>query len=351
MTILYKKDQKGNLRSWEVSVVGDELIKKHGSVDGIKTEHVETVEGNSLRDSDEQALAKMDSAIKKRLKQGYFMNMAEALSHDISKNILGFQKPMKPITFSNDIFVDIKNCVIQHKLNGHRCLVTNSNGVNIAYSNGGEIIDTVPEILAEIKIPEGATIDGELYCHGVPLQTISSWVRRKQDNTDKLSLVAFDSVSNASIDDRLAALRGYKLGNRVEIAEEVRYSGSLLNDLGTATSKGYEGLILRPRQFGYEGKRSQGLIKLKNRFDAEYLVKDIIPSRDGWAILVCINEAGKTFSVSAPGDITAKQAVMDRKENFIGSYVTVAFPEFTIDHLPSQPVALYWRDLKTGAVD
>jgi len=113
--------------------------------------------------------------------------------------------------------------------------------------------------------------------------------------------------------------------------------------LDNSRALGYEGLILRDLKMPYEvGKRSKGLIKVKQFMDAEFKVVDILPSAEGWARLVC-ELPGDTFKVSAPGTIYQKTEVLKRKDEFIGEFVTVTFANYTIDGKPFHPVAERWR--------
>ena len=110
---------------------------------------------------------------------------------------------------------------------------------------------------------------------------------------------------------------------------------------------GYEGLILRPEGFGYEHRRSKGLLKVKKRMDEEFLVVNITRSVDGWAVLHCSTKDGKLFRASAPGTMLEKQQVARRKTEYIGRYVRIAYPELTSAGIPAQPVALNWRTKET----
>jgi hypothetical protein len=117
----------------------------------------------------------------------------------------------------------------------------------------------------------------------------------------------------------------------------------ITEELHNAIDLGYEGLILRTNDTGYEaGKRSKSLVKIKKWLDGEFLVTNIVPSVDGWAVLECTHNGG-FFRVSAPGTIDNKFEIMMDKENYIGRYVNVEFFEWTNDGIPFHPVAKYFR--------
>ena len=109
---------------------------------------------------------------------------------------------------------------------------------------------------------------------------------------------------------------------------------------------GYEGAILRWGDTGYEdGKRSKSLVKIKEWHDEEFLIIDVVPSREGWGRLVCeLNDRTGTFYVSAPGDMAQKKWALQEKERFIGRWVTVEYANYTADGIPFHPVAINYRD-------
>jgi DNA ligase-1 len=227
-------------------------------------------------------------------------------------------------------------------------MVTRQNGKTFAYSRQGKIIDTIDHILEDMEIPEGVTLDGELYCHGESLQTISSWAKRLQENTKKLKYVVYDVIDTGSgYTDRFHWLkeRPFYQENVVELSPTFRLTKEVGLALKTVKAMKYEGLILREPKKPYEpGRRSSSLIKVKSCIDAEFPVVDIIPSADGWGILVCQMPNGNTFRVSAPGTIGMKTHTLEHKEDFIGRNVTVEFAEYTKDKVPFHCVATGWRE-------
>ena len=119
---------------------------------------------------------------------------------------------------------------------------------------------------------------------------------------------------------------------------------NLNEELNEALVLGYEGLILRQGEFGYEaGKRSASLIKVKQWLDEEFRVIEIYPSKDGWAVLLCITDKGRIFRVSAPGTMQEKTKVLLETYKYIGEWVNVEFYDWTNDGIPFHPVARYWR--------
>jgi ATP-dependent DNA ligase len=198
---------------------------------------------------------------------------------------------------------------------------------------------------------DGMTIDGELYLHNTPLQTLSSWVRRKQADTTKLQYYAFDVISNddtrtrqALLDSICSDISGISPIVRVPTFEAMDDNFSMYTRLNQARDNGYEGLIMRHKEYSYEiGKRSKGLLKVKAWQDNEFLVTDILKSRDGWAILRCACSNG-TFDVSAPGTMENKFLIANNPEHYIGRYITINYANLTKDSKPFHPVAVRFKE-------
>lgn len=346
---LYIRDNTNSVRFWSIDVRDWDIWISHGVVGGAIQEHKEEVlAGKAGRSRKEQVMLYVASHIKKKRDAGYSHDPKDAEKRPV--NALKLPKPMlakKQDDINMKTLVG-KEIFIQYKYDGHRCLVANKGGVLIAYSRNGKPIDTIGHILNTIDIPEGIVLDGELYCHGYPLQSIASWVKRKQKFTEKLDYHIYDVMIKSPYRDRLSFLSKLSEGVAGRVVPTRRESFPNLTLLSEAVSvgltearaKGYEGLIVRHSDRVYEdGKRSFGLIKVKAWHDSEFLILDVKPSADGWGVLVC--KCGEdTFDASAPGTIEEKKLILERKNDYIGRMVKVQYACRTLDGLPSQPIAL-----------
>jgi len=344
-------DHKGQMRTWAITTYDDEGYEvEHGVLGGdMQYKFTDVEEGKAGRDVDEQIELEVNALIKKKRDKGYTDTIAVAKQG--ATNALGLPLPMlgKPL---KDVELDSEDeYFIQYKYNGHRCLVTKRDGEIIAYSKSGQRIDSIHHILTDLTwLPEGVTLDGELYCHDAPINKISSWVRRFQEDSAKLTYVVFDVVDfNVPYAARFAALQQYlePVGRCLWARTERRFlrDNVLSQLLKAALAAGYEGLMLRPAYGVYEsGKRSKNLIKVKQWITEEFPVVDIKPSKDGWAILTCQIERHKTFDVSAPGTYMEKIHALKYASEYIGRLVQVQFAEWTSYGVPFHPVATYWRD-------
>lgn len=358
---LYKKDSAGNIRQW--SICGDDyhIEMSHGVVGGeLQDEDEFIIEGKAGRTRHEQMLSRINSRLEKKLDSGYLYSIKEA-EDSTGKNRMGLLKPMLAKKFHDvEVEIDLRNCVVQHKLDGFRCLITKQNGKYIAYSRNGKFFDSIQHIFNGIALNEGETLDGELYAHGESLQTISSWAKKKQPDSLKLKyhiydfLTAGDCYFGYKQRMLMADLKIVGFNNNCVCKVPTLYAESndeLMQMLKQAVADGYEGLMVRQPHFVYEdGKRSKGLLKLKSlpglpyMYDDEFLVTGMNESSEGWAVLICATKDGKQFKVSAPGKVPDKEQVLINQENYIGRYLHIGYAKYTDEGKPFQPVALAWRN-------
>lgn len=350
-TTLYIKDNRGQLRFWSVEPSIDTLEIEYGVWGGeILYQTKDVRENQSGRDMDEQMELEMDSLIKKKMDKGY---VTDREATELPRtNRLGLARPMLASPIARVKAANFDDALVQLKYDGHRCMIHNNAGELIAYSRNGKPINTISHILNSIIIPEGWTLDGELYVHGKPLQTITSLVKKIQPDNEMLEFKCYDVIvpeePNADFRTRFTDLMSNVEFNRHSAYKVPTWRYSAINNhkkFQDAKAMGYEGLIVRLAGSPYEdGKRSKALLKIKSVIDDEFEVVDIKPSKDGWAILECIMLDGTTFSVSAPGNIQDKTMTYRSKHLFIGRMVRVEFANFTKSRKPFHPVATNWRD-------
>lgn len=344
---LYIKDNKGAFREWEIIQDVQDIVIRFGQVNGAIQEKREFVpHGKAGRTLQEQIDLQIHSRVSRQKDKGYVPTMEEAARG--ARNQLGLKKPMLAQRFDK-VNANFHNVLLQHKYDGNRCCITRQNGKIVAYSRNGKIIPAdLSHITNGLKLDEGQTIDGELYCHGEKLQTIVSWIKRTQDNTRKLMFHAYDLMSDAPYDKRMYDLVDIiGMHDNVQFAPTVRASGvdQIMGYHKNSLAAGYEGTIIRLPDYGYEdGKRSRSVIKLKTFLDDEFEVADIHESKDGWAILECITNDGQEFRVTAPGTMEEKMEVFDNAEFYIGEFVNVEFAQYTKDGKPFHPVATAFRN-------
>lgn len=352
---LYAKDGKGNIRVWTGRITDSGLEYEWGSLGGSMQLQCEEVEAKSTRTWDEQCMLQLSSKVAKKRDAGYCYKLEDA-QNNARTNALNLARPMLAQTYDHPRQVK-ESALWQYKYNGLRCLMVKTAQGIVAYSRNGKPFTTLGHITSGLEdiMEEGDTFDGELYIHGKTLQTILSFIKRKQPGTADIKYHIYDKISDEPFWKRYKDLQeaigeGESLPFRVvptlPLAAPVGGLATAIKaTLGEARSLGYEGIMIRHSTAGYEsGKRSKSLLKVKVWLDEEYEIIAVHDSKDGWAILECKLQNGRSFTVSAPGSIAEKRNVLRYRANYLGKWVSVQFAEFTKDGIPFHPVATMFRD-------
>lgn len=372
-TTLYKS-HANSVGYWSINVEmpegGDEayLVISHAkTLDGKATGSRVPVRGKNIGRANEttpweQAMSEMASRIRKQEDKGYRLQMPEAGAQ--ATNSLGLAKPMLATVWSKvkPESIDWANCFGQYKLDGHRAMYKDG----VLYSRQGKEIN-LPHIKDQLdalenKLGYALHLDGELYCHGIPLQQIGSLVKRPREESEQLVYHVYDCVAPTNYEHRLEMLKDYlssedidgsfiRLLNTVKI-NSVAEAQQLQAD---AVAEGYEGAILRHGTAGYEDdKRSRNLLKLKDYQDAEFTIVGVtkgtpryLEAEDRWlevAVWQLVTEDGKQFEATAPGGMYEKDQWWQRRDEVIGKTATIKFFDLSDDGIPLQPVALRLRE-------
>lgn len=375
---LFRKNQLG-IGSWRIwCELGDgfaTLRYAHSTVlGGSEVHHKDIVTVNkSGRGLLEQAQLEMKSRIGRQLDKGYKPTIEEAKQG--LTNQMGFMGPMlaQPLDKVRLTDRDFDHAYIQRKYDGHRTLITNFDGDLVPYTRKGKPIETIGHILKQLSwIPEGVTLDGELYIHGMALQGISSFIKRVQPGNVRLHFHWYDMHDQAQpgltfhsryqrmleLQPHDSACRSVAGGTDDDRCICTPDTYSIVPTYGVSSlpeamgyfrrfrEENYEGGILRLNTKPYQnGVRSNSLIKLKDWQDEEVTVISARPSKEGWAILTCKRDTGQYFDTSAPGSIPEKEEVL---RNFDTKYknrrLTIEYASLTNDGLPFHASALRWHE-------
>jgi DNA ligase-1 len=372
-TTLYKS-HANSVGYWNINVEmpdgGDEayLVISHAkTLDGKATGSRVPVKGKNIGRANEttpweQAMSEMASRIRKQEDKGYTLVKPEAGAQ--ATNSLGLAKPMLATVWSKvkPESIDWANCFGQYKLDGHRAMYKDG----VLYSRQGKEIN-LPHIKDQLEALENKLgyslhLDGELYCHGTPLQQIGSLVKRPREESTQLVYHVYDCVKDMAYEHRLEMLKDYLSSEDID--------GSFIRLLNTvkitsvaeaqqlqaqAIAAGYEGAILRHGTAGYEDdKRSRNLLKLKDYQDAEFTIVGVtkgspryLAAEDRWlevAIWQMVTQDGKPVEATAPGDMYEKDRWWREGPNVVGKTATVKFFTLSDDGIPLQPVALGLRE-------
>lgn len=355
---LYHRDKHGRLRIWRVWTEGKTIHTQYGLADGeLQTSAKDAASTNvgraNVRDPEQQAEFEAQSmwTFKKERKYSETPEEAEA----------PLLLPMLAKPYNKKPFDKDQAYYIQRKFDGCRTLsYLDDCGDVVLLSRSGKPY-TVPHISEELKkyLPPGTMLDGELYAHGVPLQTIISWVKKNKPESAQLQYIIYD-VPIVCDDDTLSFTQRLNELDDINLISNclVKCETVLVSTPEEAqeleqqyVSEGYEGAIVRKAsglyQFGY---RSSELIKFKSFQDDEFEVVDCIDGVGkfvGHAVFVCKNNMNdNTFKVVPLGSMEQRKLYFDNKQNYIGQKLTIKFFNRTSEGIPFLPVGKCFRPIE-----
>lgn len=369
LPILFKKDSKGNLQYWKISVApnpeaGYDICTKYGKVDGKVQMSTDTItKGKNVGRSnetapEEQAVAEAKSRWTKQIeRKGYVEN-----PDDVDKDLRPGAEAM--LAHRYDKYPDKIEfpCFIQPKLDGHRCIAIFEDGNVQLFSRQRKQITGLPHVEAAIATlfagKQGKVIlDGELYNHDYKnnFEELTSHIRNEKpkDGHEIVQYHLYDVVDhNQPFSERFKLL--LVLADQIKSEAPIKLvrtdmctQNLVVDRFKMFRQQGYEGAILRNFNGMYVGKRSYDLQKVKEFCDDEFKIVGVEEGRGkmkGHAIFVCHTHEGKEFKAKMKGSMESLAEYFQNKEKYIGKSITVQFQEYTKDGIPRFPVALRFRE-------
>lgn len=366
MTTLYSK-QGEKLRSWSCYAIGGEVVVLHGQVGGKISEKRYTASPKNQGRANattaaEQAILEAEAKVVKQLKSGYYCRPEEATEH------VDFT-PMKAHNSDSHKHKIVYPCYIEPKFNGQRLMVEDSGD---GLSKQGEALK-FPDHWSGIKDISQQTggLDGEVFAGpvkqgGLPLQSIISAFRKKNDETEKLKYYVYDIPVAVSMRERvemLTALDIYVKNNNINFIEVVipcvvHNWGEVVAYTKKQIAFGQEGAIVRNMGGIYEfGKRSYDLLKVKERLDAEAEVVSYTLDKNDEPVYTvqAVNgeQIGVTFKLKMkiPDGVVVSGLNYRNKANadrLVGQHVTYEYEELSSALVPTKPVGICVREMKEG---
>lgn len=345
------------------------LVTRHGYVGGILIDDRRIISsGKNIGKSNEttvleQALSDAESKWKKKKDNNYTENkdgvpdtseysLLPMLAHNFNKREKSIKYP----------------CIVQPKLDGMRCMVTQMPDGSIRYtSRKFKEWTTLSHLDEEIKIvfkrmqeylheKRTHVLDGEIYIHGSTLADISRRIKKDRGSkTQELEYYVYDIV-HLSGNKKRDEIREAILQNDIKVVHVPSYIANSKADIkqyhDTFVQQGFEGVIIRNTQGKYLlEKRSTDLQKYKEFMDAEF---EIIGTKSGEGreenaiVYICkvrnpIDPKKLTFDVRPRGSIEHRQKLM-RDISCIGKQLTVRFQELSENNIPIFPVGIMVRE-------
>jgi len=355
-------------QSWEIWVTRTPndtgvMHTRYGKVGGkLQTIEEEITEGKNKGRSNattayEQACAEAAARWEKqKSRKGYGLTAAESkATREVSPMLAHVYEKHKQK-------VNWETALAQPKLDGFRCMAhVHANGSVQLFSRENQPLsalehlstvlrESVPDWPTSLRGTDAVILDGELYCHGMSLNEISSACKKKTEKSNKIQYHVYDMASPMAFLERSLRVNSLLVTIKHPLlvpvhTVKVRSENELFTCRKEFMEEGYEGAMLRHSHEGYEaGKRSSNLLKAKTWLDAEFKVVDYKMGRGKYAlapIFVCETDRENHFDVLAPGDMEAKAAFGRNPKKYLGKMLTVRFIYMTktAQPVPFLPVA------------
>jgi ATP-dependent DNA ligase len=360
LPILYSKGKNGAILTWRVFLEGAVVVQEYGQMGGKQQQSRREAKGKNIGRSNETT-PEMQAALEAKSVWTKKRDRKYAESVDLLNN-----RPLLAMLAKNDKWQDSKKrvkypAILQPKLDGNRSLSRNKDGAVLLTSREGVPQEFLPHINAQLAgmLPDDMVLDGELYCHGVNLQTINSWVKKNRPESMQIKLHLYDMPEVPGMEDpiqkdRIEALEKFfaeKLSNLdhvvlvpshiVNSEEEVDYWN------GYYVGLGYEGVMVRNMDATYEhGHRSGDLIKVKSFEDAEFKVVGFTNGEGSYSDCVkwnCVTKDGIEFDVNPCGKLEQKREWLRDGQQYIGKMLTVRYMGFTERGIPKIATGVAFR--------
>jgi DNA ligase-1 len=357
---LYHKSKSGSIWSWSVWTEGNIIKTEHGLLNGAKQISERVAEAKNVgkanaTSDNEQAEAEARSMWTYQRDRKYRESIKAAETDELALPMLAKSKAFKHGD-KLDYPVDV-----QPKYDGVRCLAFWENGeVKLTSRNGKPwIVPHIQKALVKF-LPGDCVLDGELYVHGVGFQTITSWVKKLQKNTEQICYHVYDCPEANGVflpwEKRLKNLEVIlacnSYNNKVCLAptQRVMNEEDILKAEALYVAAGFEGAIIRKLDGTYRyGYRSNDLLKVKSFMDDEFEVVNYktgeLGTKEANAVIwICRTKDGKEFAVRPRGSVVDREQARKTAMRRLGHLYKVKFFEYTDDGLPRFPVGLGFRD-------
>jgi DNA ligase-1 len=246
----------------------------------------------------------------------------------------------------------------QPKFNGVRCLAKRTGDtIDFGSRKGKSYTPTLTHLIPELltKIKDGQVFDGEVYIHGLSLQTIVSYVKKLRPESKLLQYYVYDLVDeNMTFEDRYNVYSGQiEMNPSLNIVSvpcvELKSAEDLKPVHDSFVKDGFEGLIIRNRKGKYLlDHRSADLQKYKAFLDSEF---EIVGGRTpetgrmaGGCVFLCKTPEGKTFECCPRGTTEIRRQYYKDLPKLLNKKATVRYFNLSDDGIPLFPVMLCVRD-------
>ena len=332
LPILYHKTKKGKTQVCIIWTDGGTIFTKFGQLDGKMQTSMQVCKPKNVGKKNEttaeqQAVSEARSKWQKKKDKKYSETL-DGIEEERISPMLAKKFTDKRIKFP---------CTVQRKLDGLRCM-GKWDGDNVILQSRGNKLYSVKHIQEQLKslLPKDKIFDGELYIHGVSLQTINSLVKKPKPGSEKLEFHVYDCCKPSQDDEFVYSMRrdfldGLEPSGEMKIVESIVIEDKeeLLETHSSFVGEGYEGTILRNHDGIYRfGYRSDDLLKYKDFEDAEFEIvgyNEGAGKFKGTPIWICKHECGDTFNVTPTGTLADRRDMFVNVDTYIGKNLTVKY--------------------------
>ena len=238
--------------------------------------------------------------------------------------------------------------IVQPKLDGVRCRAIPSELGWTMVSSENKVIDSVPHILNELNyIPRHyhMELDGELYNHELPFESITSITSRStnlHENFTQVQFHAFDIVSEQLPQhQRLPILKSLfrsQVFNYLKMVDcRIAFSIDEIMELHEEyMAAGYEGIVVREKNGHYVRKRSTSVMKFKPTKADWYKITGYKEEIDKHGnpkgrvgALLCEGDDGTPFSVGSGLSDQMRVFLWENPQALEENYVKVQYQHLT----------------------
>ena len=356
---LYKIDSMGRTRVWWIEST-DEAYRTHAGLEdgklvtsGWQYPTEKNVGRANATTVAEQVLAEVTSKYEHQTYQGRYAPTVEE-----ARKGAKFIECMLAAKYESKKHIEFPYWS-QPKLDGVRCLVSEAG----LQSRNGKPLLSSPHIRAALQplfdIYPDVILDGELYNHSLKdqFEQIISLARKTKpkpaDLEESASLIEYHIYDVIIPGEELAYVERMQfieqnIGDKfpmVRVVPSVLVSSveEVDSKLGEYLESGYEGQMLRERFAPYEHRRSKSLIKHKTFEDDEFEIVEVVEGKGnyiGMAKSLTIRlPDGSTQSCGMRGQMDYLKTLLETKDEYVGSQVTVIYQNKTGDGKLRFPVA------------
>lgn len=363
---LYSLDKKGRTKVWSVTVEGAVITVSHGLEGGKITEKVSPpCKGKNIGRANEttpeqQALSEAQSKWNKQIDKDYKEDVK-----DCGESTL----PPLAKKYQDLKGIDCRDYFISTKLNGVRMTAFLKDGKPFFQSRGGKAYPVIQSIADELQsnfwdYSETFVIDGELYCHGMFLEDITSAVKKHNEDTPKIKFHMFDMYCERSPDKHFTTRFDLLEDMFLSSEKEPEYLELVLQYYLTCeeelvdlhqqdVEEGYEGVVLRKRDSLFKwNERSSDFLKYKVALDEEFKCVGMELDKNGGGVPVFeVNlEDGTTevFKANFKGTHERRKELWDNQGDYIGQHFTVEFESWSKYGIPLKPISIAVREVLDG---